>query len=93
LAFPLLISRESVQLKENLIFDTPEDLVRSVNLLLPKSRSAHGALLPFAPIGSAIGLVPLPFSYFPWLIGILLSYCLVVQAFKIWFLNKFGTWI
>ncbi len=52
-----------------------------------------GALLPFTPIGSAIGLVPLPLSYFPWLIGILLSYCLVVQAVKIWFLNKFGTWI
>ena len=25
--------------------------------------------------------------------GILLSYCLAVQAVKIWFLNKFGTWI
>jgi Mg2+-importing ATPase len=52
-----------------------------------------GAMLPFTAIGSAIGLVPLPLSYFPWLVGILLSYCLVVQAVKVWFLKKFKAWI
>jgi Mg2+-importing ATPase len=54
---------------------------------------AIGAILPFTPIGSAIGLVRLPPVYFFWLAGILFSYCLVVQTVKIWFLKQFKAWI
>jgi P-type Mg2+ transporter len=54
---------------------------------------AIGAILPFTVIGLAIGLVPLPPVYFFWLAGILAGYCLVVQIVKIWFLNRFKTWI
>jgi hypothetical protein len=52
-----------------------------------------GAILPFTAIGSAIGLVRLPPVYFFWLAGILVSYCLVVQTVKIWFLKQFKAWI
>jgi Mg2+-importing ATPase len=52
-----------------------------------------GAILPFTAIGSAIGLVPLPFVYFFWLVGILVSYCFLVQTVKIWFLKQFKAWI
>jgi P-type Mg2+ transporter len=54
---------------------------------------AIGAILPFSPIGSAIGLVRLPPVYFFWLAGILFSYCLVVQTVKMWFLKQFKAWI
>jgi Mg2+-importing ATPase len=54
---------------------------------------ATGAIMPFTPIGAAIGLVRLPLAYFFWLIGTLLCYCLLAQAVKIWFLQRFKTWI
>ena len=54
---------------------------------------AIGAMLPLTPIGSAIGLVPLPSVYFFWLGGILVSYCFLVQIAKIWFLKLFKVWI
>ena len=51
------------------------------------------AILPFSWVGWAIGLVQLPTVYFFWLGGILLAYCLVVQAVKRWFLCRFKAWI
>jgi magnesium-transporting ATPase (P-type) len=40
---------------------------------------AVGIYLPFSPVGEHLGMVPLPMSYFPWLAGILLSYCVLTQ--------------
>ncbi|MDE7141842.1 MAG: magnesium-translocating P-type ATPase, partial [Muribaculaceae bacterium] len=52
-----------------------------------------GIALPFTPIGSSIGFVPLPASYFLWLAGILLSYCGLTQIVKTWYIRKFGKWM
>ncbi|MBN9142218.1 MAG: magnesium-translocating P-type ATPase [Micrococcales bacterium] len=52
-----------------------------------------GLLLPFTGWGATLGLVPLPWTYFPWLLGTLLSYCLVAQLIKRAFIRRFGTWI
>lgn len=52
-----------------------------------------GIALPFSPFATALKLQPLPLSYFPWLIGILFSYCLVTQFVKNWFIKKFNTWL
>ena len=52
-----------------------------------------GIAIPFSPFASAIKLQPLPFSYFPWLIAILLSYCLLTQIIKNWFIKKFSQWL
>ena len=52
-----------------------------------------GIIIPFTPFGYALKLVPLPFSYFPWLIGILVSYCFLTQLIKNWFVNKFQEWL
>ena len=41
-----------------------------------------GIILPFSNVGAAIGLVPLPWSYFPWVGGIVLSYCGLTQVTK-----------
>lgn len=51
---------------------------------------ALGVIVPFTGYGRGIGLVPLPGSYFPWLIGILLSYCVMTQVMKSWFIRKYG---
>lgn len=52
-----------------------------------------GILLPFTPFGASIGLVALPWSYFPWLIATLLAYCVLTQAVKNWYVRRFNSWL
>lgn len=52
-----------------------------------------GIIIPFTSFGKSIGLEPLPLSYFPWLIGILLSYYVLTQAIKNWYIRKFVKWL
>jgi Mg2+-importing ATPase len=54
---------------------------------------AVGIALPFSYLGSVIGLVPLPMSYFPWLVAILVSYCCLTQTIKLWYIRKFKMWL
>ncbi|MFJ8351370.1 magnesium-translocating P-type ATPase [Streptomyces sp. NPDC094153] len=54
---------------------------------------AFGIALPFTPLGASIGLQPLPMSYFPWLIGTLLAYCVLTQLVKTWFIRRFDSWL
>lgn len=54
---------------------------------------AIGIAIPFTSFGSYIGLMPLPLSYFPWLIAILLSYCVLTQVIKQWYIRRFGKWL
>ncbi|GAW41169.1 Magnesium-transporting ATPase, P-type 1 [Brevundimonas sp. SH203] len=53
---------------------------------------ALGVYLPFSPVGSMIGLTPLPLAYFPWLVGILLAYCVLTQGVKTLYVRRFGQW-
>jgi Mg2+-importing ATPase len=41
-----------------------------------------GLVVPFTSFGASIGMVPLPASYFPWLVATLLGYCLLTQFIK-----------
>ncbi|TWP24386.1 magnesium-translocating P-type ATPase [Apibacter muscae] len=52
-----------------------------------------GISLPFTPLAESIHLQPLPLSYFPWLIAILFSYCLLTQFIKNRFIKKFHQWL
>lgn len=54
---------------------------------------AIGILIPFTSLGTAIGLMPLPLSYFPWLVGILLCYCVLTQLIKQWYMKRFTRWL
>ncbi len=54
---------------------------------------AAGIAIPFTTFGHNIGLQPLPLSYFPWLAGILLSYCILTQIVKTWYIKKFAKWL
>lgn len=53
---------------------------------------ALGIYIPFSPLGHAVGLVPLPWSYFPWLVATLFGYCVVAQAMKRVYIRRFGQW-
>ena len=53
---------------------------------------AVGIYIPFSPLGGLIGLQPLPWSYFPWLLATLFSYCCVAQLMKRIYIKRFGQW-
>jgi len=52
-----------------------------------------GIVIPFTPFASFIKLQALPLAYFPWLLVILVSYCLLTQLVKRWFIQKFDQWL
>jgi Mg2+-importing ATPase len=54
---------------------------------------AVGIAIPFSPLGAAVGMVPLPWSYFPWLAATLVCYCLLTQVVKRWYIRRFGHWL
>jgi Mg2+-importing ATPase len=62
-------------------------------LALTTAIMAIGIYIPFSPFAAGLKLQPLPMGYFPWLIGILLIYCLLTQLVKGWFIKKFHQWL
>lgn len=52
-----------------------------------------GISIPFSPFATALKMEPLPIGYFPWLLGILLGYCLLTQLMKLWFIKRFNQWL
>lgn len=52
-----------------------------------------GIAIPFSPLAPMLKMQPLPLSYFPWLFGILICYCLLTQFVKTWFIKKFNQWL
>jgi P-type Mg2+ transporter len=59
-------------------------------LLITASVMCIGMYLPFSPIASSLGFVPLPAVYFLWLAGILTCYCGLTQFVKTWFIKQYG---
>lgn len=51
-----------------------------------------GILIPFSPLGAAVGLQPLPWAYFGWLAATLVAYCVVAQTVKTLYIRRFGQW-
>lgn len=70
-----------------------ESTARLPLLLLTAFIMAVGIALPFSSIGQQIGLVPLPWSYFPWLAATLLGYCALTQAVKHWYVRRYHAWL
>ena len=52
-----------------------------------------GMYIPFSPLATVMQFQPLPGVYFLWLLGILLSYCVLTQFVKVWYIKKFGQWL
>jgi P-type Mg2+ transporter len=59
-------------------------------LLITATVMCIGMYLPFSPLASSLGFVPLPAVYFLWLAGILTCYCVLTQFVKTWFIRKYG---
>ncbi len=51
---------------------------------------AIGGYLPYSPLASALGFVPLPPLYWLLLFGMLVVYVILTQFIKTWFYRKFG---
>lgn len=54
---------------------------------------AFGIVIPFTPFGVSIGLVALPWSYFPWLAATLTAYCVLTQVIKNRYVKRFNSWL
>lgn len=54
---------------------------------------AIAIFIPFSPFAVAFKMEALPLAFFPWLLGILFTYCLLTQLIKNWFINKFHQWL
>jgi Mg2+-importing ATPase len=52
-----------------------------------------GSIIPFTPFGASIGLQSLPGSYFLWLAITLITYCLLTQIVKTWYIRRFRAWL
>lgn len=59
-------------------------------LMITATIMGIGLYLPFSPLASSLGFVPLPAVYFVWLAFILTSYCILTQFVKTWFIKKYG---
>jgi Mg2+-importing ATPase len=51
---------------------------------------AVAIVLPYSPIGPALGLVPLPTLFWPWMIGFCSVYFMLTHFVKTWFNRRFG---
>ena len=49
---------------------------------------AFGACLPYSPVASALGFVPLPLTFWPILLATLLCYVGLTQLIKMWLIKK-----
>ncbi|MGC8839835.1 MAG: magnesium-translocating P-type ATPase [Candidatus Sumerlaeaceae bacterium] len=51
---------------------------------------AVGAWLPYSPFAKDLGMVPLPLSYWAWIVLFLGSYAVLTHFVKTWFFNRYG---
>lgn len=51
---------------------------------------AAGIFLPMGPLAEYFKLLPLPLAYFPWLVGILVTYCALTTWMKRYYVRHFG---
>lgn len=52
-----------------------------------------GLVIPITPLGAALKMTHLPFTYYVYLIAILLCYCLSAQCVKQLFIKRYGSWL
>ncbi|HET7362941.1 MAG TPA: magnesium-translocating P-type ATPase [Burkholderiales bacterium] len=77
-------------------------IIRTANLPFVQSRASQaliatsalicavGIALPFTPAGEALGFVPLPATYWPIVLALVLGYALLAQLAKTWFVRRWG---
>ena len=53
--------------------------------------AALAIYLPYSAVAPAIGLVPLPLTYWIWIAAFLLAYSVLTHIVKLWFFRRFGS--
>ena len=59
-------------------------------MLMTLAIMAAGIWLPMGPLADYFKLRALPPAYFPWLVGILLGYCMLTTVMKRLYIRRFG---
>jgi Mg2+-importing ATPase len=54
---------------------------------------ALGIVLPFSRLGHSTGMVPMPWTFFPWLVITLVAYCALTQTVKVRYIRRFDAWL
>jgi P-type Mg2+ transporter len=62
-------------------------------MLLSLAVMAAGIAIPYTRLGEAVGMVPLPAAFFPWLAATLFGYSVLTQIVKRLFLRRYGSWL
>jgi Mg2+-importing ATPase len=62
-------------------------------LLLTSAIMLFGIWMPFSTPGRAVGMVPLPAAFFPWLLITLVAYCALTQVVKMRYIARFQRWL
>jgi magnesium-transporting ATPase (P-type) len=62
-------------------------------MLLSLAVMAAGIAIPYTRLGEAVGMVPLPAAFFPWLAATLVGYSMLTQIVKRLFLRRYGSWL
>ena len=59
-------------------------------LLVTSAGIIAGTLIPFTPLGTMMGMHPLPATYFPWLVGMVILYMALAMLLKKNYVKRFG---
>jgi Mg2+-importing ATPase len=51
---------------------------------------AIGGYLPYSPLASYFGMVPLPAAFWPFMLLFIILYSVLTHCVKVWYFNKFG---
>lgn len=70
-----------------------QSIASRIVLMSTSAIIAIGVAIPYTPFGAAIGLVPIPLSYYPWLAVTLLCYCFLTQMVKQIYIHRFTKWL
>jgi Mg2+-importing ATPase len=62
-------------------------------VLLTTAIMAIGCYLPFSPLAGSVGMVHLPWDFWPFLAVTILSYCLLTQLLKQLYIRRFKEWL
>ena len=93
-AHPLLAgTQRALLLEQGKIKEKKSEFPKSLNNTPSSFKKKQEISIPFTPYCSSIGLTSLPWQYFPWLIGILLSYCVLTQWLKTRYIHVFKRWL
>lgn len=57
------------------------------------SIAAIAIIIPFSPLASHIGMVPLPTNYFFFLFAVMIGYWTFLSLLKRWYIKRFGLWL